>query len=306
MTKMQPALTGLTWLVVSAVCLAPSRAPAQELEPGAYTVSPTGTNLFNAGYTFNGGEVAFDPSLPIDEASADIHTLVLSYGRSVGIAGRSGTVLVAVPIIDGHLEGLVFGAPQAADRRGLGDMRIRVGLNLYGAPARRLPEFVKAPPSPWNLGASVMIVAPTGQYDSARFVNLGNNRWAFKPEAAVIRNLGPWMFEIYGGAWLFTDNDNYVNGQVRSQDPIASLQFSARRTFRPGLWVSGNANFYRGGRTKVGETFNQDLQSNSRVGATVSYPFNPRRSVRFAVSRGAYTTIGADFVAFSASFQQAF
>ena len=290
----------MAMLVVSAT------AAAQELEPGAYTVSPVGINLFNAGYSVNSGEVAFDPSLPVENASATIHTVMLSYGRAIGLAGRSGTVLVAVPIIDGHLEGLVAGTPQAADRTGLGDMRIRVGVNLFGAPARTLPEFAKTPPSDVNIGVSVTIVAPVGQYDSARFVNLGNNRWAFKPEAALIRNAGSWMFEIYGGAWLFTDNDDYVNGQVRSQDPIASLQFSARRTFRPGLWISANANFYRGGRTQVGDTFNQDLQSNSRVGTTFSWPFNPRRSIRVAVSRGAYTTIGADFTALSASFQQAF
>ena len=278
---------------------------AQELEPGAYTVSPVGINLLNVGYSLNAGDVTFDPSLPIDDASATIHTVSLALGRAINVVGRSGTILVAVPIIDGHLEGLLAGTPAVADRTGVGDMRIRLGVNVHGAPARGLPEFAKIPPSDLNIGMSVTIVAPVGEYDSTKFVNLGANRWAFKPEAALIRNAGPWLFEIYGGVWLFTDNDNYV-GQVRSQDPIASLQFSARRTFRPGLWVSGNANFYRGGRTKVGDTFNQDLQSNSRVGTTFSWPFNPRRSIRVAVSRGAYTTIGADFTALSASFQQAF
>ena len=281
-------------------------ANAQELEPGAYTVSPVGINLLNVGYSLNAGDVTFDPSLPVEDASATIHTVSIAIGRALDVAGRSGTLLVALPIIDGHLEGLVAGAPAAADRTGQGDLRIRFGVNLYGAPARRLPEFAKIPPSDVNIGASVTVVAPVGQYDSTKFVNLGTNRWAFKPEAALIRNAGPWMFEVYGGVWLFTDNDNYVNGQVRSQDPIASLQFSARRTFRPGLWVAGNANFYRGGRTKVGDEFNQDLQSNSRAGVTMSYPFNPRRAVRAAISRGAYTTIGADFWQVSASFQQAF
>ena len=122
------------------------------------------------------------------------------------LAGRSATLLVAVPIIAGHLEGLYLGERAVADRKGLGDLRIRVGVNLYGAPARRLPEFAKTPPSKINVGASVAIVAPTGQYDTQRIVNLGTNRWAFKPEAAIIRNAGAWMFEIYGGVWLFTDN----------------------------------------------------------------------------------------------------
>jgi hypothetical protein len=283
---------------------APARA--QELEPGAYTVSPVGINVFNLGYVFNDGDVTFDPSLPIEDGSATIHTTVLSYGRSVDLAGRSATALVAVPIINGHLEGTYLGEPAVADRNGFGDIRVRIGVNLYGAPARRLPEFAKTPPARLNIGASVMVVAPTGQYDPQRIVNLGTNRWAFKPEAAIIRNIGPWMFEIYAGAWVFTDNDNYVNGQVRSQKPLASLQFSFRRTFKPGLWVSGNINYYTGGRTNVGGVFKQDFQANSRAGTTLAVPLSRTNAVRVAVSKGAYTTIGADFLGLSASFQQAF
>jgi hypothetical protein len=145
-----------------------------------------------------------------------------------------------------------------------------------------------------------------GQYDPARLVNLGTNRWAFKPEAAVIRTWGRWMFEIYGGAWLFMDNDEFYGGVTRSQDAIASLQFSFRHTFRPGLWLSANANFYTGGRTHVGDDANQDLQRNSRIGTTLAVPLGRRNAVRVAVSRGAYTTIGADFIGLSASFQQLF
>ena len=291
---------------VLAIVFAAAPVSAQELAPGAYTVSPVGNNLLNVGYVFNDGDVTFDPSLPIEDGSATIHTATIAYGRSVDLAGRSATLLVAVPIVAGHLEGLYLGERAVADRRGFADIRIRVGVNLYGAPARRLPEFAKTPPSKINIGASIAIVAPTGQYDTQRIVNLGTNRWAFKPEAAIIRNAGAWMFEIYGGVWLFTDNTDYVNGQVRSQKPLVSGQFSLRRTFRPGLWASANINYYTGGRTNVGGLFKQDFQANSRAGATLSVPLSRRNSVRIAVSKGAYTTIGADFLGLSASFQQVF
>jgi hypothetical protein len=295
----------LAFLTLLGISLSGS-AIAQELEPGAYTVSPVGVNVFNLGYVFNDGDVAFDPSLPIEDGSATIHTTILSYGRSMDLAGRSATALVALPIISGHLEGLYLDERAVADRNGFGDLRIRVGVNLYGSPARRMPEFARAGQARLNVGASLMIVAPTGEYDSQRIVNLGNNRWAFKPEAAIIRNVGPWMFEIYGGAWLFTDNDNYVNGQTRSQKPLASAQFSLRRTFRPGLWVSANVNYYTGGRTNVGGLLKQDFQANSRAGTTLAVPLSRRNAVRIAVSKGAYTTIGADFLGLSASFQQLF
>ena len=299
-----PLIVSLAF-VMMAVFLSP--AAAQELEPGAYTVSPVGINVLNVGYVFNTGDVNFDPSLPVEEASARIHTVSLSYARAMGLAGRSATLLVAFPLVDGHLEGLVAGQPAAADRFGFADMRFRVGVNLYGSPARRPAEFAKTPPARLNVGASVLVVAPTGQYDPERLVNLGTHRWAFKPEAAIIRNMGKWMFEIYGGAWLFTDNDEFYQGEsTRSQEPLASFQFSLRHTFRPGMWLSGNANFYAGGRTQIEQIAKQDFQTNSRVGATFAMPLGTRNAVRVAVSRGAYTTIGADFVGISASFQQAF
>ena len=292
-------------LMLIAAFLSP--AAAQELEPGAYTVSPVGINVFNVGYVFNTGDVNFDQSLPVEEASATIHTASLSYARAMGLAGRSATLLVAFPLVDGHLEGLVAGQPAAADRFGWADMRMRVGVNVYGSPARGPVEFAKAPPAKLNIGASVLVVAPTGQYDRQRLVNLGTNRWSFKPEAAIIRTMGKWMFEIYGGVWLFTDNDEFYQGDAtRSQDPLASFQFSFRHTFRPGLWLSANANFYSGGRTHVEGIAKQDFQTNSRIGTTFAMPLGRRNAVRVAISRGAYTTIGSDFVGISASFQQLF
>lgn len=292
-------------LALGAIVLA-RPAAAQELEPGAYTVSPVGINVLNLGYVFNSGDVNFDPSLPVEDASATVHTGTFSLLRSMALAGRSATALVALPIVGGHVEGVYLGQPTQVDRTGPGDLRIRVGVNLYGEPARRMPEFAKTARSKTNIGASVMVVAPTGQYSSQRVINLGTNRWAFKPEGAIIRNHRVWMFEIYGGAWIFTSNDNYVNGHRRTQAPIGSVQFSLRRTFQRGLWISANANFYAGGRSSVDDLAKQDLQTNSRVGTTVSIPLSRRNAIRFAASKGAYTTIGANFLGVSASFQQIF
>jgi hypothetical protein len=296
----------LSLLVALLLCAFASHAGAQELEPGAYTVSPIGVNLFNLGYTFNGGDVAFDPSLPVEDARARVHTVTVSLGRSISLFGRSATILVAAPIIRGHIEGLYVGDFTAIDRTGLGDMRIRLGANLYGSPARELAEFRKAVPARTNLSAGLTVIAPTGAYDSSRVINIGSNRWSFKPEVAVQRSYDAWLFEFYVGAWLFTDNDAYLGTHTRSQKPVGSTQFNARYTFKPGLWLSANANFYTGGRTAIDDKANLDLQRNSRIGSTLTVPLSPRSSFRVAVSEGAYTTIGADFLGLSVSYQRAF
>ena len=43
------------------------------------------------------------------------------------------------------------------------------------------------------LGVSLKIIAPTGQYDPAKLVNWGINRWAFKPELGYSQRWGNWL-----------------------------------------------------------------------------------------------------------------
>ena len=71
------------------------------------------------------------------------------------------------------------------------------------------------------------------------------------------------------------------------------------------MWLAGDTNFYRGGRTSVEGLLNFDLQRNSRVGATFTTGLTPRQSVRVSVSQGAYTTIGADFTSIAMSYNYA-
>ena len=55
----------------------------------------------------------------------------------------------------------------------------------------------------------------------------------------------------------------------------------------------------------VDGTASADLQRNSRVGVTWLFPAGRGRAVRLALSRGAYTTVGADFTSLSAVYQYA-
>jgi hypothetical protein len=292
---------GVTTLAV-VCCL--STARAQELEPGAYAVAPLGMNVFVISNGSSVGDVAFDPTGPIDEASASINVTTLGYGRSWSLAGRSAQVAVGVPIVAGHLDGRFLGESASVSRYGPGDPRMRVAVNLYGAPAMARQAFASHR-RPRLVGASLTVSAPLGRYTSDRLINIGNHRWAFKPEIGVVFVRGRWTFETYGGVWLFTENDDGYKGAVRAQAPIGSAQFHVQYAVRPRLLVSANANCYGGGRTTVNDKANVDLQRNSRVGVTVTRPLPGGRVLRVAVSRGAVTTVGADFTSVAVSFQQA-
>ena len=274
--------------------LVPAGASAQELEPGAYWPIPRGLNIVSAINSTNWGDLAFDPSAPIDEASSTINTTALAFTRAFGLAGRSANVGVVLPIVAGHIEGLFLGEPAEADRFGLGDPRVRFGVNLYGAPAMTPKEY-GAYDRRGIVGVSLTTVMPLGQYDSTKLINIGNNRWSFKPELGLSRAFGRWIVEFMAGVWLFTDNTDFLGGRTRQQDPIVATQFHLTYRYKPGAWLAADANYFTGGRTTIGGKQNFDLQRNSRIGATYSRALDRHNSIRVSVSRGAYTTIGADF-----------
>jgi hypothetical protein len=101
------------------------------------------------------------------------------------------------------------------------DPRIRLSINLCGAPALTLKEF-KDYEQDLIAGAILQVSVPWGQYDDTRLVNIGINRWFVKPELGVSKALGRWTLELSTAATLYTDNDDFYGGNTRSQDPIYS------------------------------------------------------------------------------------
>src|SRR4030095_5283769 len=127
-----------------------------------------------------------------------------------------------------------------------------------------------------TLGASLTVVPPLGEYDSSKLVNIGSNRWSFKPELGVSVPVGRWFLEGYAGLWLFTDNDEFFGGVRGEQDPVATLQLHASYTFHPRLWVAFDSTWYAGGRRTIDGVENDNRLENTRIGATLSPPIGPR------------------------------
>ena len=287
-----------------ALLLTPVYASAQELEPGAYWPIPTGLNIVTVVNSFNWGDLAFEPSVPIDEASAAIDTMALAFTRAFSLAGRSANAGVVLPVIAGHLEGVYLGQPAEAGRFGLGDPRLRLAMNLYGAPAMT-PQAFASYVHRTIVGVSVTVAPPLGQYDSTKVINLGTHRWSFKPELGLSRAYGRWIVEGMAGVWVFTDNTDFVGGRTREQDPIVATQIHLTFKFTRSMWLAADANYFTGGRTTIGGKQNLDLQRNSRIGATFSSAVSRRQAIRMSVSRGAYTTIGGDFTSIAVGYNYA-
>ena len=178
-------------LGLSVTGLMVANAKAQDAEPRAYTNTPVGINFLIGGYVYSQGKMAFDPSLSIADAQFHIHTAVLAYVRSVDVWGKSAKFDVILPYSSFSAHGLVSGQPRAREMSGSGDPRFRFSINLFGAPALSVKEFANYRQD-LIIGASLQVSAPLGQYDNSKLLNLGNNRWSFRPELGISKAWGPW------------------------------------------------------------------------------------------------------------------
>jgi len=136
---------------------------------------------------------------------------------------------------------------------------------------------------------------PLGQYDSTKLVNIGTNRWSFKPEVGISQALGSWILEATAGVIFYTKNNDFWGGKTRQQDPIYALQGHLIYNFPWGIWAALNATYYFGGRTTIDGVEGDDLQRNWRLGVTLTLPVNRYNSVKLYAGTGVQTSTGSDF-----------
>ena len=86
-----------SWIVA---CLVPAVCTAQDLTPRAYLPLPVSSNAVILTYAFSDGELVFDPTLPITDATGTIHTPVVSLFHAFDLFGRSASVTGSLPVCD--------------------------------------------------------------------------------------------------------------------------------------------------------------------------------------------------------------
>jgi outer membrane putative beta-barrel porin/alpha-amylase len=273
-------------------------AAAQDLAPRAYLITPLHANAVTLTWSFYSGGFDFNGTVPITGATGTYSVPVFSYYHSLSFFGRSANVTVSLPYGVGTFTGDVLGQDVSVYRSGLLDLSARFSVNLKGGPAMAPKEFVK-----WKqktiIGASLKIVAPTGQYDPNRIVNWGINRWAFKPELGYSRRWRHWLLDGYGGVWFYTTNAASYSipiPQQQTEEPIGSFEGHLSHDFKARAWVSLDGNFWWGGVTALNGIRNlATKQTGSRIGGTVSLPITKHQSIKIAYSNGTYIRFGGNY-----------
>jgi hypothetical protein len=288
------ARVAATALVACTCAWVAAPANAQDIEPRTYSNGPIGVNFLIAGYAYTRGALQFDTALDLTDAHIDTSNAVIGYARVFELAGSAATIDVVAPYTWLSGTAVYQGDPVERSVNGFANPMVRLCWNFYGAPAMALPEFRN-----WRqdvvIGASLRVSPPWSQYDPSRLVNIGTNRWAFKPEVGISKTAGPWTLELSAAATFFTVNDDFYGGNKREQSPVYSTQAHVIYGFKGASWLSVDATYFAGGRTTFNGVLKADLQQNWRAGATYAIPIDRRNSIKLYASSGLSDRTGNSF-----------
>lgn len=278
---------------------------SQDLEPRAYANVPIGINVLAVGYGYNTGNVLTDPSLPIEDFVINTHILAVNYIHSFSLSKKLARVQVSLPTanMQGHVT--QNGELITGTRTGFADMRIRFGVNLTGSPALDRKNFRQYEQKA-IFGVSLVTSVPIGLYYSDKKINLGSNRWGFKPEIGVSKRFKNIYAEAYIGTWFYTNNTNYFGGNELKQKPTMSFQAHASYYFKNQMWFGINTNWYEVGEVAINDVYTGDTQKDWRLGATFSVPLTKSQSLRLQYHTGIYADLGLNYDSLTLAYQYIF
>jgi len=271
---------------------------AQELEPRRWSHLPIGKNFAGGGYSYTKADIYFDPVLRIEDVEMEMHTWAFKYIRTFELLKKSARVDFLQGYQEGRWTGLVDGVPSSIKRSGWTDSVLRFAINLYGAPPLKTKEFAAYRAKvdvETIIGTALVVQLPTGNYMDDKLINLGTNRFTFRPQLGVVHNRGKWSMELTGAVYLYTENDNFFNGNKLEQDPYYAIQTHLIYTFRPGLWASASAGYGYGGESKVNGEDKNDLRENLAWALSFGFPITRQLSVKaIYLSTRSQESIGQD------------
>ncbi len=184
----------------------------------------------------------------------------------------------------GYLLGifLVDGVPASTSRSGWSDTMARFAINLYGAPPLSDKEYAAYRSKAGVetiVGLGLVMRFPTGDYKDDKLINLGTNRFTFRPQIGVTHTRGKWAAELTADAAFFTDNDEFFNGNTLEKDPLFIIRTNFIHTFRPGFWASAGFGYDYGGENSVNGIDSENTMQEFGWAFALAYPINRRAGI---------------------------
>jgi hypothetical protein len=236
--------------------LAGSALPCFALEPSPrlWNHLPIDTNFIGMGYVYNQSDIFADPAIRLENVELKSQTWAAKYIRSFELFDKSARIDLTQGYQKGKWQGLLNGLPVSTTRSGWRDTFIRFAVNLYGAPPLSGKEYFTYRSSvdvDTIVGMALVTRLPTGEYMEDKLINLGKNRFTFRPQLGAIHRRGKWTAELTGEAAFHTDNDDFFNGNKLEQDPLYFIHAHLIHTFRPGLWLGAGVRYDHDGESTI-------------------------------------------------------
>jgi hypothetical protein len=275
-------LTGgcLTLLLCSCAC-----GFGQFTDPRTYENAPVGVNSAEVDYGYGHANTSLDTSLVVEGASFHVNQGTLVFTRYFGLLGRAAWVKPSLPI--GGLSGSIQETNINGSVTGTGDSSYMAGIVLKGGPALNPAEF-ESFKAVSTVGVSLTMTAPTGQYDENKLLNLGSDRWSFKPEIGYSVPFGReqrWTLDTYANAYFYTDNRTYRGAEILGQDPLIGVEWHLSHDFNDSVWASLDTRYSFRGTTFLDGINQGNSQQNFVLGAEVNVSVNARNSLVLALGK---------------------
>lgn len=272
---------------------------AQFTDPRTYDDTPVGVNQLELAYAYAHSNASIDTALVVAGAKLNLNQGTLDYTRYFAFLHRLAWVEPSVPFAG--LDGSITGTDIGGSATGTGDSSYEAALLLKGGPALSVAQFANYSPAT-TVGVSVTITAPTGLYSSHKLLNLGSDRWSFKPEIAVSQPFGPkqkWEFDAYANVYFYTDNVSYRGLEVLRQGPLPGLEGHISYSFTNNLWASLDTRYSFRGDTFVNSVNQDNSQQNFTLGSEVNISLGPQNSIVFEFARALVHQNGPAYTGFA-------
>lgn len=283
---------------------------AQDLEPRRWTPIPLNVNVVSVVYAKTDGVLLFDPVIEITDAKVNVDTLAFVYVRSFKLADRLARFDLVLPKQSAIWNGLLRGEAASVKRTGIADPRLRLSITLAGAPAlnaKELRSYIKERPKNTVVGASIAVTVPMGQYDPSKLLNLGHNRYSFRPQLGFVHTDGLWSYELTGSAFFYTDNNDFFGGNNRKQENLYAVQGHLIKRFEAGFWGSFSSGYVWGGKSEINDISKQDERNGFAYSLALGMPINRTQNLKLSYLGGrTLTDTGIDSDTFSIGWSMAF
>ena len=249
---------------------------------------PLGTHVVGVGYVYQSGEMYFDPLLQAEDVTLDMHALAGIYVQPVKLGNKLGRIDILLPHATAGWEGWLSAEPTVKRCSGFADPRIRFSMNLIGPNAmgpKEILEYYSEHPVSTMLGVSIAVTFPFGKYDENKLLNIGQNRFIFRPQVGVVHNWGLWSYELTGSIFIFTNNNRFYNNQLKEQKAIFALLSHVIKRFRNKMWASVGGTYGLGGESIVEGLGLNDGYQDLLYSLSVSTPIGKTQAVKLVYMR---------------------